>query len=120
MALTARGYPVTPAELNTKLTDKNGFTESGLLIWGAVSKVAGWKYGIVVDDHPTHAKLDTQLAKGNPIIAKVLYENRIWHWVLITGKDGTDYLMHDPLGKGTPHEPMTRYSSGIYTIRHLK
>lgn len=120
MALAARGFAVTPAALNTKLTGQNGFTESGLLVWGAVRKVAGRKHGIVVDDHPSHTELDAQLARGNPVIAKVRLDSGIWHWVLITGKDGTAYLMHDPLGPGVPHEPMTRYRSGIFTIRHLK
>ncbi len=54
------------------------------------------------------------------MIAKVLYENRIWHWVLITGKSATDYLIHDPLSSGSEYEPMTAYPSGIYAIRYLE
>ena len=120
MALTARDHAVDPNELNARLKEGSGYTDSGLIIWKAISKATDNRFTVVVDDRPSHEKLDRQLSQGNPVIAKVLWEGRIFHWVLITGKEGLDYLIHDPLGDGTPHDTMRDYPTGIYTIRYLK
>lgn len=119
MALTARGFQFDPASLNGQLATHQAFTSSGLVIWSGVADVTNGGAKTHLDDRPTHATIDSQLAAGNPVIAKVLYDNRIWHWVLITGKSATDYLIHDPLSSGPEHEPMTAYPGGIYAIRYL-
>ncbi len=119
MALTSQGNPINPSELNRVLTEQGGFTASGLLIWASIKEASEDRFGIRIVDRCSHAYLDNQLKAGNPLIAKVLYENRIWHWVLITGKEGDRYLMHDPLGIGVKHEVMEEEFPQIYAIRHL-
>ncbi len=120
MALTSRGFQFDPPSLNGQLATHQAFTPSGLVIWSGVSAVTNGGAKAHLDNRPTHGAIDSQLAAGNPVIAKVLYDNRIWHWVLITGKSATDYLIHDPLSSGPEYELMTAYPSGIYAIRYLE
>jgi len=63
---------------------------------------------------------DRQLAAGNPVIAKVLYKDSIWHWVLITGKHGFKYLIHDPLSTEPKSETMVAYPRGIFALRWVE
>jgi hypothetical protein len=120
MALTSKGFTFDPGSLNGQLTTQKAFTSSGLLIWSGVNAITNGSMRVHLDDRPTHAVIDTQLAAGNPVLAKVLYDNRIWHWVLITGKSASDYLIHDPLSTGKEYERMTEYPRGIYAIRYLE
>ncbi|MBK1791766.1 C39 family peptidase [Persicirhabdus sediminis] len=119
MALSANGYALNPAQLNTQLIENDGFTKSALLIWKAISTISNGNLSVTVDDAPSHQLIDQELKRGNPVIAKVFYQKRIFHWVLITGKQGNDYLIHDPLGIGTPHDSMHEYPDGIYAVRYL-
>jgi hypothetical protein len=120
MALTSQGSVITPPELNAALQQQKGFTESGLVIWAAVSPASQGRFSVTLVDRPLPEIVDDQLSTGNPVLAKVLYHGAIWHWVLVSGKTGTNYLMHDPLGDGTPCEPMTRYPAGIFALRYLE
>jgi hypothetical protein len=120
MALTSQGFDIDPPKLNRQLSEQGGFTQSGLLIWGAIPRVTKGKFQVRIEDQPTHESIDRQLAKGNPVIAKVLFKGEVWHWVLISGKEGTRYLMNDPLGSGRSHESMGNYKKGIYAIRYLQ
>lgn len=120
MALQSQGFPSDPAILNKFLTENQGYTASGLLIWGAVETTTKGQFKVRLEDRPTHKSIDAQLARGNPVIAKVLFNDSIWHWVLITGKKDQSYLMNDPLGSGKSHEPMEKYGSGIHALRYLQ
>ncbi len=120
MALSSRGFPFDPASLNGRLTTQKAFTSTGLLIWSGVSAVTNGSLGVHIDDRSTNAAIDSQLAAGNPVLAKVLWDNRVWHWVLITGKSATYYLIHDPLSSGAEYERMSEYPRGIYAIRYLE
>lgn len=120
MALESHGFENDPQKLNRQLSDLEGYTKSGLLIWGTVSRITKGKYQVKIEDQPTHESIDGQLAMGNPVIAKVLFSDAIWHWVLICGKEGSGYLINDPLGSGKSHESMSNYRKGIYAIRYLQ
>jgi hypothetical protein len=119
MALTSQGFAIDPPSLNTRLAQNSGFTESGLIIWGSVKSITQKRFVVEVNNHPTHALIDAQLTKGNPVIAKVLYNNSIWHWILICGKAERTYLIHDPL-KPQPFQDMTSYPTGIFAVRYLR
>lgn len=118
MALTSKEIEIDPSELNRSLNENHGFTESGLLIWKGIEAVTEDQFTVDVINKPTYNVIDDQLAKGNPVIAKVFYNSEIWHWVLIVGKTGTEYLMHDPLGD-RPFESMKEYPHGIFAVRYL-
>ncbi|MEO0414240.1 MAG: C39 family peptidase, partial [Verrucomicrobiota bacterium] len=93
MSLHAFGIDADPKALNQHFTETGGYTESGWLIWEALRKYAGNDFEMVVKPSATHAYLDQQLKNQTPVIAKVLWQGQIWHWVLITGKKGDQYLI---------------------------
>ncbi len=119
MSLNALGIESDPKSLNQHFSETGGYTESGLLIWEALRKVAGDDYQMVIKDRATHAYLDEQLSAGTPVIAKVLWKRQIWHWVLITGKEGDQYLVADPLVPDNAHLEATHYPDGFFSVRHL-
>jgi hypothetical protein len=120
MALSSQGFSIDPPKLNALLAKHQGFTESGKIIWASVQKASDARFTVRVVDRPTHAMIDAQLTAKNPLLAKVLFQNRIWHWVLISGKEGNRYLITDPLGSGQAHETMVDFPRGIHAIRYLE
>lgn len=119
MTMCAIGHGVTPKALNEELRRQNGFTGSGLLIWSAAERLLDGRYAIHISNRPSHATIDAQLEKGTPVIAKLLLDDWVSHWVLIVGKQGQDYLIHDPLGKPAGYEAIGKYNSKIHAIRYL-
>jgi hypothetical protein len=109
MLLSGHGYAETPATLNRKLQNKQGF-QSSLIRWGVVCEVHPQvKLRQVVDcrnsDAPL-AQIDAALAAGQPVV--VLVDNDRdpdldWHYVLLYARKGDDYLMLDPI----PYQPGT-------------
>lgn len=119
MALSSQGFKINAGDLNKKLTESSGYTSSGLLIWAAIENLTNDEFSVKIVNRPTHAYLDKQLENGNPLIAKVLFGGYVFHWVLISGKEGKQYLIHDPLGSGVAHDSMVEYPDGIFAVRHL-
>lgn len=119
MALNSFSISCTPQTLNNELSANSGFTSGGLLIWESLRSFAGESFGIAINDQPTHSYLDARLKEGTPVIAKVLWQGTIWHWVLITGKKADQYLVADPLVPDDPHSPATSYPEGFFAVRHL-
>ena len=66
------------------------------------------------------ADLDLALKQGQPVMAKALINRLVPHWVLIAGKEGQEYLIHDPLGDGKTAESLSKYGSNIYGLRIIK
>jgi hypothetical protein len=56
--------------LNKKLIEHSGFTESGLLIWGAILGLSENRFSVVVFGRPTHDLIDKNLRSGNPVTGK--------------------------------------------------
>jgi hypothetical protein len=120
MAMDYCGVHWTPKELNSQLKQNDGFTRRGWLKWPAISSVSGNKVSVDVVRIPSHADIDAALTNGFPVIAKVLINHNDSHWVLIVGKQGTEYLMRDPLGDGHSLEPLSKYDSDIFGVRVVK
>lgn len=120
MALNHFGITLTPKELNDAIKTHEGYTWRGLLKWDVISAISGGKVTVEVAAVPSHAQIDTALRNGEPVLAKILVHNNSPHWVLIVGKEGTDYLIRDPLGNGGALEPLTKYDSDIFGIRIIK
>ena len=119
MGLTAVGHPVNPPTLSRELKRRGGFTANGFVIWRAVSEATG---GRVKVELPTlsHEAIDAELSKNRPVIAKILLQDRIQHWVLIVGKQGADYLIMDPLNGEKSLLRLSDRSSAIHAIRVLR
>ncbi|HEX5808645.1 MAG TPA: SH3 domain-containing protein [Anaerolineales bacterium] len=102
MLLSGHGLEETPATLNKKLQNKQGFISS-LIRWDVVCQVHSQvRLRQIVDcresDAPL-AQIDASLAAGQPVV--VLVDNDRdpdldWHYVLLYAREGDDYLMLDP------------------------
>jgi hypothetical protein len=104
------GIDTDPQQLNWFLTDKGGYTDRGWLYWERAAWWAPDRVRQVYEDLPSYHLIDSNLARGNPVIVRVRYESGITHFVVIAGKEGFDYLVRDP-GAGA--------AKGLYPLREL-
>jgi len=119
MSLNAIGIECTPKTLNETLRNNSGYTSSGKLRWSKLEKLSEGNFRIVQKNSASHAYIDAQLMKNIPVIAKVQWQGQFWHWVLITGKKGTQYLIADPLAPDQAHRVADYYPEGFFSVRHL-
>ena len=120
MGLGHFGIQQTPKELNERLKANNGFSLRGWLRWEAVSRLTDGKVYVDFRAPLKHETIDAALKAGQPVLAKVFINRVITHWVLVVGKEGTEYLIEDPLGSGQKPTRLSGYSSGVHAIRILK
>jgi ABC-type bacteriocin/lantibiotic exporter with double-glycine peptidase domain len=120
MALDRFGVRLSPAELNHALKTHNGYTARGWIKWDAVVAVSEGKVRVESISAPTHHDIDAALKNGELVLAKMFLNRVIPHWVVVVGKDGTDYLIRDPMGDGHRLEALTKFHSDIYGIRIVK
>lgn len=120
MGLEPFGSAFSPKELNDALKANRGYTWRGLVRWDAIRQISAGKVTVEVVDTPSLALIDTALKNGEPVLAKVLLSKDVYHWVLIVGKEGVNYLVRDPLGDGAGVVQLSQYESDILAIRILK
>ncbi len=120
MALDHWGVKVTPKELNDFLKKNDGYTARGWLKWDSVSKISKGKATLDYIGEPSFERIDAALKDNQPVIAKVFINRVVPHWVLIVGKEKTEYLIRDPLGDGEGVRHLSFYGSDVYAIRILK
>ena len=109
MVFKSYGVDVDPQQLNWFLSAVGGFTDQGWLYWDRAAWFAPDRVRHVYEDLPSYALIDSNLARGNPVIVRVRLRNGITHFVVIAGKRGFDYLVHDPGGA----------DKGLYRLREL-
>lgn len=119
MALSVNGHKINPGKLNEKIQMSNGYTKTGLLIWNVISRITNNKLQTVISNKPSYKDIDNQLQRNNPVIAKIYLFKNVQHWVLITGKQDFDYLIHDPLGSPGGYEKISSWDGKIYAIRYF-
>jgi hypothetical protein len=120
MALDHFGIHYTPKELNDQLKANDGYTWRGWLKWQAISTITDNKITVEAVRKPSHADIDAALKSHYPVVVKLLINRTIPHWVLVVGKQGTNYLMRDPLGDGHSLESLSKYDSDIFGVRIVK
>ena len=96
MVFKSYGIDVDPQQLNWFLTATGGFTEQGWLYWDRAAWFAPDRVRHVYEDLPSYQLIDSNIARGNPVIMRVRLASGITHFVVIAGKDGFDYLVRDP------------------------
>jgi hypothetical protein len=104
------GIDTDPQQLNWFLTSVGGYTERGWVYWDRAAWLAPKRVRHVYEDLPSYQLIDSNLARGNPVIVRVRLRNGITHFVVIAGKQGFDYLVRDP-GAGA--------AKGFYPLRDL-
>ncbi len=119
MALATLDYPTDPLQLCHASKERNGFTENGFVIWNKVNEITGGKVKV---DFPalSHERIEAALRGNAPVIAKIMLNETIPHWVLITGKAGQEYLIIDPLNGAKTFLHLSDRTSKIHAIRVLK
>ena len=104
------GIDVDPQQLNWFLPSVDGYTENGWIYWDRAAWFAPDRVRHVYEDLPSYQLIDSNLARGNPVIIRVRLPGGVTHFVVIAGKDGFDYLVRDP-GAGS--------AKGLYPLREL-
>ncbi len=114
MALASYGVNIDPARLNEFLIQTpGGYTPQGWLYWEKAAEFDPLFAPRLLphyEDLPSYFLIDSNLLRGNPVIARLRYDNGITHFVVICGKEGFDYLIRDPGAGGT---------KGVYPMREL-
>ena len=110
MVFKSYGIETDPQQLNWFLTDTDGYTENGWLYWDRAAWWAPERVRHVYEDLPSYDLIDSNLARGNPVIVRIRFGSGATHFVVIAGKDGFDYLVRDP-GAGA--------TKGLYPLREL-
>lgn len=119
-AALALGEQTDPGTLNRTLAASGGYTPQGWLIWGAVSKAFADRLQITVHSRPAHAVLDQALQNGQYAVVKFILPMGIPHWAVVVGKEGQEYLVHDPLVAGAEPVALSTRASGIYSVRVIR
>jgi hypothetical protein len=120
MALAHYGIDLNPKQLNELLNINQGYTQRGWVKWNVVTKIADEQIHFYVPSHPSFAEIDAALKKQQPVLAKIRLYGLFYHWVLIVGKDGQEYLVKDPLGDGKSLDKLSQFKSKVYAIRVIK
>ena len=118
MALYGLGEHTNPKELNIILKENGGYTSRGWLVWKTINKV----YPNLTVDTVTQPSLkiidDSLQSKQYPIV-KFYLPGDIPHWVTIVGKDGTEYIVLDPLNLDGENY-LSKLTTHIYSVRLVR
>jgi hypothetical protein len=104
------GVETDPQRLNWFLTSVDGYTDRGWIYWDRAAWFAPDRIKFAYENLPSYQLIDSNLARGNPVIVRVRLASGITHFVVIAGKDGFDYLVRDPGGGAM---------KGLYPLRDL-
>lgn len=118
-AITQLGFPVTPAELNVKMTACGGFQDGSDLIWNKLGDaVPGitYSYSRVFSAKTIEADLQNGLM---PIVKVKANITGAQHWVMIVGARDGEFLVHDPLNRTLEPKPLSTHGRG-YAYRVIK
>src|ERR1043166_1447082 len=112
------GIEVDPQQLNWYLSSVGGYTENGWLYWDRAAWFAPDRVCHIYEDLASYQLIDSNLSRGNPVIVRVRLSNGVTHFVVITGKDGFDYLIADPgAGSAKALSPLRELGSDIEPLR---
>lgn len=118
MVFKSYGIDTDPQQLNWFLTHVGGYTEQGWLYWERAAWWAPDRVRHIYEDLPSYQLIDSNLARGNPVIVRVRLASGITHFVVIAGKDGFDYLVRDPgAGAAKGYYPLRELHSEIEALR---
>ena len=97
MVLNYHGANTDPGQLNRALAaNPRGYTAGGWLYWETAAEVTRASVAHAYEGPARYRLIDRNLARGNPVIARVRMASGTTHFVVICGKDGDQYLIRDP------------------------
>jgi Peptidase_C39 like family len=96
MVATFYGIKTDPRQLNAFLTRTGGLDQDGLIDWSRVPLIASAHLKLAYNGGPSYKLIDSNLLGGNPVIALIPLADGGYHFVVIVGKEGRNYLIRDP------------------------
>ena len=90
------GIKTDPRQMNAFLTRTGGLSDEGLIDWSRVPSIAPDHLELVYNGGPSYELIDSNVLAGNPVIAVFPLPGGGYHFVVIVGKEGRDYLIRDP------------------------
>ena len=113
------GVKTDPQQLNALLTRTGGLDNEGLIDWNRVSAVAPDRMELTYDGIASYDLIDKSLLAGNPVIVLIPLRSGAYHFVVIMGKEGQDYLIRDPADAGRPYplRQLARRIGGLCIFR---
>jgi hypothetical protein len=90
------GIKTDPEQLNAFLTRTGGFSDDGLIHWSRVPTIAPAHLKLAYNGGPSYELIDSNLLARNPVIVLFPLPHGGYHFVVIVGKEGWDYLIRDP------------------------
>ena len=120
MVLASYGIDTDPGRLNRFLTGDAGYTPEGCLYWEKGAEIVPGICEKAYEDAPSYARIDWNLARGNPVIVKIFLSGTK-HFVVIAGKQGFDYLIRDPgAGAARGLYPLSELAPRIEALRYYR
>jgi len=116
-ALSNLGTPITPGELNQRMSAVGGFNERGWLVWGALEAASEGRVRAQVFAKPSLVAVDSCLADGQYPIVKYLIGGVVQHWATVVGKQGHTYWIRDPLVDESGPITLTSRTPIILSVR---
>ena len=120
MVLSHYGMDVDPGRLNLFLARNNGYEGRGWLKWEAAAEYSPGLVEKAYEDLPSYALVDWNLLWGNPVIVRVRLSSGVTHFVVIAGKRGFGYLIHDPLKASDALDPMAELRVPAEALRYYR
>lgn len=82
-------------------TDPGKLAKQKIFSFDLIKWPGSWSPGISLVSSISHGNInwstvDTQIKKGNPVIVYLSRSRGGGHYVVVTGKDSKDYIVHDP------------------------
>lgn len=108
------GQKVTPGALNKIFSENQVYDSEGNIHWAAIDKIEG--YHAKVFEKVSEAEIMECLAAGcYPIIRVRMHGFGSFHYVLIVGSEGGEYVCMDPLENSLTK--LTDYLNRVYAVR---
>lgn len=110
---------VTPQMMQQRLSEQQGFTSRGWLIWDKVSDATNGAARARYFNEARHENIKACIDADSYPVVKINLHGVVIHWVLIVGTTKDDYLIRDPLSGGQNDAPIT-LSSRSETIEGVR
>lgn len=117
MALANLGFQTNPSDLNSRLTDNDGFTKKGWLIWDGIRKVTGGRAAAQYYDEVNEDIINSCMREGDYPLVQFYLKNGRSHWAMILKRDARGYHMRDPLRQSSVPLIFPRDSSAFKAVR---
>jgi hypothetical protein len=109
------GVKTDPNLLDDFLTRTGGLDKEGYIDWNKVPAIEPSRFKLIYNGSASYQLIDASLLSGNPVIVVIPLPDGAYHFVVIVGKKGRDYLIRDPAAADRPY-PLRQLTNKIGDI----